>query len=80
MTATAQVRTARQAALNDLDYHWGEAYDLAVTRAGWVAKRRDNNRALVGESPEELRALILADDTAWPVARDRGMDATRCAS
>ena len=43
MTATAEVRKARQAALNDLDWHWGGAYDLAVTRAGWVAKRLDNN-------------------------------------
>ena len=34
MMATAEVRKARQAALNDLDWHWGESYDLAVTRAG----------------------------------------------
>ena len=80
MTATAEVRKARQAALNDLDWHWGESYDLAVTRAGWVAKRLDNNRALVAGSPEELRALILADYTAEPVARDRRSDAIRRAS
>jgi hypothetical protein len=63
MTATTEARKARAAALNDLDWHWGGAYDLAVTRAGWVAKRLDNNRALVAGSPEELRALILADYT-----------------
>jgi hypothetical protein len=80
MTATAEVRKARQAALNDLDGHWGESYDLAVTRAGWVAKRLDNNRALVAGSPEELRALILADDAAEPVARGRRPDAARYAS
>ncbi len=79
MTATAEVRKARRAALNDLDWHWGESYDLAVTRAGWVAKRLDNNRALVAGSPEELRALILADYAAEPVARDHP-DATRYAS
>ena len=80
MMATAEVRKARQAALNDLDWHWGESYDLAVTRAGWVAKRLDNNRALVAGSPEELRALILADDAAEPVARGRRPDAARYAS
>ena len=80
MTATAEARKARAAALNDLDWHWGEAYDLAVTRAGWVAKRLDNNRALVAGSPEELRALILADYTAEPVARDHRPDAIRRAS
>ena len=40
--------TAEQAAsLRDLGWHWGEVYDIAVTRAGWVAKRLDNKRALV---------------------------------
>jgi len=80
MATAAPVRKARAAALDDLDGRWGEAYDLAVTRAGWVAKRLDNNRALLAGSPGELGALILADDTAGPVARDRRLDATRCAS
>ena len=57
-------------ALDDLDWHWGEVYDLAVTRAGWVAKRLDNNRALVADSPEGLRDLIWADYAAEPVSRD----------
>ncbi len=51
-------------------WRWGEAYDLAVTRAGWVAKRLDNGRALVASGPDELRELIVADDQAEPVARD----------
>jgi hypothetical protein len=61
---------ADQAALHDLDHHWGEAYDLAVTRAGWVAKRLDNCRALVGESADGLRDLIVADHGAEPVPHD----------
>jgi hypothetical protein len=69
MTAEAQKRKARQAALNDLDGRWGEAYDLAVTAAGWVAMRLDTGRFLVAGSPGELRALI-ADDDAVPVPRD----------
>jgi len=71
MTATAaQGRRAREAALNDLDWDWGGAYDLAVTRAGWVAKRLDNGRFLVAGSPAELRILIVADYAAAPVPRD----------
>lgn len=71
MTATAvQARRAREAALNDLDWHGGKCYDLAVTRAGWVAKRLDNGRSLVAASPAELRALIVADYAAAPVPRD----------
>ena len=43
--------TERQAALDWLDGCWGEDYDLAVTAAGWVAKRLDNGRALVADNP-----------------------------
>jgi hypothetical protein len=69
-------------ALDDLDWHWGEVYDLAVTRAGWVAKRLDNNRALVADSPEGLRDLIWADYAAEPVSRDccRDLAAGRASS
>ena len=77
---TEREAPANAAALNDLDWHWGGAYDLAATRAGWVAKRLDNNRALVASSPEELRALILTDYGAEPVSRDCRPDATRYAS
>jgi hypothetical protein len=61
---------ADRAALNDFDHHWGEAYDLAVTRAGWVAKRLDNGRALVASGPEGLRQQIWADYGADPVPRN----------
>jgi hypothetical protein len=71
MTAAAELKKARVAALNDLDFHWGESYDLAVTRAGWVAKRLDNGRALVAGSPAELGALITEDYAAQPVPGDR---------
>jgi hypothetical protein len=45
-------------------------YNLAVTRDGWIAKRLDNNRSLVAESPVELCVLITADYAAGPVQRD----------
>jgi hypothetical protein len=59
-----------QTALDDLRWHWGEAYDPAVTSAGWVAKRLDNGRALVAASPSGLRELIIGDYGAEPVPRD----------
>jgi hypothetical protein len=65
MTVTLQA--AQDAALADLDARYGQAYDLAVTRAGWVAKRLDDNRALVAGSPEELRGKIEADAGECPV-------------
>lgn len=68
MTTMAAQR-ARAAALNDLDGRWGEAYDLAVTGDGWVARRLDNGRSLVASCPAELRALIAADDGAETAAR-----------
>ncbi len=69
MTADAEMRKAREAALNDLDRDWGQTYDLAVTAAGWVAMRLDTGRFLVAASPGELRALIVADYAAVPVPR-----------
>ena len=69
MTAEADTRRARRAALNDLDEQWGDAYDLAVTAAGWVAMRLDTGRFLVAGGPGELRALIVADDAAGPDPR-----------
>ena len=44
------IQAAQDAPLADLDARYGQAYDLAVTRAGWVAKRLDDNRALVAAS------------------------------
>jgi hypothetical protein len=67
--ATMAAQRARAAALNDLDGRWGEAYDLAVTGDGWVARRLDNGRSLVASCPAELRALIAADEGAETTAR-----------
>jgi hypothetical protein len=66
MTATAVAD--RQAGLNWLDSQWGEAYDLAVTAAGWVAKRLDNGSALVADGPRKLHTLIAADQGLTPLA------------
>jgi hypothetical protein len=62
----------RQADLDELDEHWGEDYDLAVTAAGWVAKRLDNGRALVAANPGKLHMLIAADSGDSRVRGDCG--------
>jgi hypothetical protein len=62
----------RQAELDKLDQLWGEDYDLAVTAAGWVAKRLDNGRALVAANPGKLHALIAADNGTLQVSGDGG--------
>jgi hypothetical protein len=48
-------------ALRDLDRRWGRAYELARTRAGWIAHRLDTGRWLVAGSADELSGLIVAD-------------------
>jgi hypothetical protein len=70
-----QAHAARNAALGDLDTHWGELYDLAVTHDGWVAKRLDNNRSLLAATAGELRAMITADHGSEPVRCHRCPDA-----
>ena len=77
MTITQGARmagAARAAALRDLSFHWSGAYEFAVTADGWTARRLDNGRSLVAGSPEELRALVLADYTAEAVPRGCGPD------
>jgi hypothetical protein len=59
---------AQQAALDDLDCQWGEVYELAITRAGWVAHRLHNGRWLLAAGPEGLHELIVADYAAMAVA------------
>jgi hypothetical protein len=59
--ARMKLTRAQRAALDDLDLDWGDAYDLAVTPPGWVAKRLDNQHTLTAHSPDELRGLIAAD-------------------
>jgi len=58
-------------ALDELDFHWGSAYDIAVTGGMWTARRRDGRGdTLADPLPEGLRLRIQADYTAMPVPRD----------
>lgn len=56
--------------LQDLQFHWGDAYLITGAGEHWIAQRRDDGRMLIASGPEELRELIRADYEAQPVARD----------
>jgi hypothetical protein len=57
-------------ALDDLRWHWGEAYLIHCLELGtWVAQRRDSRETLGAESPETLRDKIIADYARCKVPR-----------
>ena len=58
-------------ALNELKFHWGSAYHLAVVGGVCTARRKDGHGGtLASPVPEGLRLLIVADYTTVPVPRD----------
>ena len=56
-------RTTRDAAsaLQDLQWHWGEAYLIPTAAAHWIAHRRGNGPMLTASGPDELGELIIED-------------------
>lgn len=59
----------RDEALGDLDWHWGEAYEITEALGVWRAVRRDNQRTLIATDAQDLRDLIKADYAKLPVSR-----------
>jgi hypothetical protein len=57
--------------LDELRFHWGDAYDITVARGGvFTAMRRDGRgERLADPSPEGLLRQIRADYAAQPVPR-----------
>jgi hypothetical protein len=57
--------------LDELRFHWGEAYDLGRGGAMWTARRRDGRGSTLADpSPGGLLLAIRADYAALPVPRD----------
>ena len=57
--------------LDEIRFHWGEAYDVGRDGGMWTARRRDDRGSpLADPSPEGLLLLIRADYAAMPVPRD----------
>ncbi len=57
--------------LEDLEFHWGPAYDIAFADGMWTAQRKDRcGGTLADPLPEGLRLRIQADYAVMPVPRD----------
>jgi hypothetical protein len=64
------MRSWEDSQLEDLRWHWGEAYLIHYFPPGkWVAQRRDSHSSMSADSPEGLRELIAVDYIARPVGR-----------
>jgi len=57
------------AALDDLRYHWGEAYLIDCLSGRWVVQRRDSHATMSAKSTDGLLGLIRDDYAARPVSR-----------
>jgi len=58
-------------ALDELEFHWGDAYNIVVAGGVFTATRKDGRGGrLAGPSPEGLFRQIRADYEAMPVPRD----------
>ncbi len=60
-----------EAALDDLRWHWGEAYLIHYFDGPgrWVAQRRDSHATMSADSADGLLGLIREDYRARPVSR-----------
>jgi hypothetical protein len=57
--------------LEELEFHWGSAYDVGQDGGVYTARRRDGKGApLTDALPEGLRLQIVADYERMPVPRD----------
>jgi hypothetical protein len=71
MGRAAASRAEGAGTLDELEFHWGSAYDIAVIDGMWTARRRDGRGGTLADPlPEGLRQRIVADYTAMPVPRD----------
>jgi hypothetical protein len=55
--------------LDELRWHWGDAYRIDQDGGSWRAIRRDTGAALRGATSDELLALIRRDYFLDPVSR-----------
>lgn len=56
-------------ALEELRWHWGDAYSISLLDGRWLAQRHDTRETLTADTPEALNQAIFADYTAKPVPR-----------
>jgi hypothetical protein len=63
--------------VDELRWHWGDAYIIHGEPDKYTATRRDNGWTLRAETPLELYALIRRDYQLAPVPRQRERRASR---
>lgn len=64
-----------QAHLDNLRYHWGDVFLFSWPEPGvWLAQRREDNRVLRAEDPDQLFDLVRADVAASPSRLPRSED------
>jgi hypothetical protein len=63
--------TARGQQLDELRWHWGDAYLIHYfeTAGKWVAQRRDSHATISAGEPSGLLDLIRRDYSQRPVSR-----------
>ena len=70
MGRAAASRSEIRAALDELEFHWGSAYHIAVADGMYTAQRLEGGRPPTDPLPAGLLLRIQADYTAMPVPRD----------
>jgi hypothetical protein len=65
-TGTGGKGDREEAALGDLRWHWGSAYEISFDGKCWTARRYATGRILANDTPYGLRDLIVADYSAHP--------------
>ena len=64
------MNTRDEEELADLEYHWGEAYNIAyLGPETWVAQRRDSHSTVGAKTPDGLLERIRQDYLDRPVPR-----------
>lgn len=68
--AAASQPAEEPGALEELEFHWGSAYDIDLVDGMWTARRRDGRGGTLADPLREgLRLRIQADYEAMPVPR-----------
>jgi hypothetical protein len=55
--------------LDELRWHWGDAYLIRYLGGRWVAQRRDSHETISADDPAALLDLIRQDYGRRPVSR-----------
>lgn len=67
-----QLAALRSRDLDELRWHWGEAYKISWQNNKYPAERLDDGRLIEADGPAELRLLMQYDYATRPVPRQPG--------